>query len=254
MRLRILGASGGIGAGARTTSFLLGRDVLIDAGTGVGDLSLDELGAIDHVVLTHSHLDHVTALPFLLDAVGASRQRPVTVHAQAATLDVLKAHIFNNAVWPDFARIPSPERPFLRYEVFAAGQERVLGGCRVRSIPVTHVVPAVGFLFQGPNGSLAFSGDTASTEEFWKVLNSCPDLQHLIIETSFVDAEEEIARIARHFCPATVVAELRKLKRRPIIHITHLMPGEEKEILREIAHHDAGLEVHPLVPGAVIEF
>jgi ribonuclease BN (tRNA processing enzyme) len=254
MRLRILGASGGIGAGARTTSFLLGRDVLIDAGTGVADLSLAELAAIDHVVLTHSHLDHITALPFLLDAVGTSRSRPVTVHAQSETLEVLKAHIFNNAVWPDFARIPSAERPFLRYEVFAAGEERVLGGCRVRSIPVTHVVPAVGFLLQGPTGSLAFSGDTASTEEFWRVLNACADLRHLIVETSFVDAEQEIARLARHFCPATVVAELRKLKRRPTIHITHLMPGEEKDILREIAQHDPQLQVQPLLPGAVIEF
>jgi len=254
MRFRVLGASGGIGAGARTTSFLLGRDVLIDADTGVADLSLGELAAIDHVVLTHSHLDHVTALPFLLDSVGASRERPVTVHAQAETLDALKAHIFNNAIWPDFARIPSPERPFLRYEVFAPHEERVLGGCRIRSIPVTHVVPAVGFLLQGPTGSLAFSGDTSATEEFWRALNACTDLRHLIIETSFVDAEQEIARVARHFCPATLVAELRKLKRRPSIHITHLMPGEEEDILREIAGHDPGLKAHPLKPGMVIEF
>lgn len=254
MQLRVLGASGGIGGGARTTSFLLGRDVLIDAGTGVADLSLQELGAIDHVVLTHSHLDHVTALPFLLDAVGSNRQRPVTVHAQAETLQVLKAHIFNNAVWPDFARIPSPERPFLRYEVFAPGEERVLAGCRVQSIPVNHVVPAVGFLLRGPSGSLAFSGDTASTDEFWRVLNACADLKYLIIETSFVDAEQKIAELARHFCPATVVPELRKLKRHPKIFITHLMPGEEQDILREILQHDPGLAVHPLAPGMVVEF
>jgi len=228
--------------------------VLIDAGTGVADLSLGELAAIDHVVLTHSHLDHVTSLPFLLDSVGASRGRPVTVHAQAETLEALKAHIFNNAIWPDFARIPSPERPFLRYEVFAPHEERVLGGCRIRSIPVTHVVPAVGFLLQGLSGSLAFSGDTSATEKFWRVLNACTDLRHLIIETSFVDAEMEIARVARHFCPATLVEELRKLKRRPTIHISHLMPGEEQDILREIAGHDPELKVQPLKPGMVIEF
>ncbi|MBI1991107.1 MAG: 3',5'-cyclic-nucleotide phosphodiesterase, partial [Betaproteobacteria bacterium] len=43
MRLRILGCSGGIGRGLRTTSMLLDHDILIDAGTGVGDLSIDEL-------------------------------------------------------------------------------------------------------------------------------------------------------------------------------------------------------------------
>ena len=38
---------------------LLDEDILIDAGTGVGDLSLEELKKIDHVFVTHSHLDHV---------------------------------------------------------------------------------------------------------------------------------------------------------------------------------------------------
>jgi ribonuclease BN (tRNA processing enzyme) len=44
MRLRVLGCSGGIGGQHnRTTSFLVDQDILIDAGTGVGDLSLGEL-------------------------------------------------------------------------------------------------------------------------------------------------------------------------------------------------------------------
>ena len=40
MKLRILGCSGGISGDLRTTSMLLDHDVLIDAGTGVGDLSI----------------------------------------------------------------------------------------------------------------------------------------------------------------------------------------------------------------------
>ena len=57
--IRVLGCSGSIAAGSRTTSFLLDDDVLIDAGTGVGDLTLDELARIDHILISHSHLDHV---------------------------------------------------------------------------------------------------------------------------------------------------------------------------------------------------
>ena len=54
MRLRVLGCSGGIGGRhLRTTSFLVDGDVLIDAGSGVGDLSLAELTHIDHVLVTH---------------------------------------------------------------------------------------------------------------------------------------------------------------------------------------------------------
>ena len=47
MHIRVLGCSGAIGKDCRTTSFLLDDNVLVDAGTGVGDLTLDELRRID---------------------------------------------------------------------------------------------------------------------------------------------------------------------------------------------------------------
>ena len=102
MKLRILGCSGGIGGDLRTTSMLLDDDVLIDAGTGVGDLSIGALAAIDHIFLTHSHMDHVACVPFVADTVGWLREKPITVHATRATLDILKEHLFNWKLWPDF--------------------------------------------------------------------------------------------------------------------------------------------------------
>ena len=81
MRLRVLGCSGGIGGRhLRTTSFLLDSDILIDAGTGVGDLTLAELSQIDSIFITHSHLDHVTSIPFLVDTVGGMRSKPLGSH------------------------------------------------------------------------------------------------------------------------------------------------------------------------------
>ena len=53
MKLRVLGCSGSIAAGSRTTAFLLDDDVLVDAGTVVGDLTLDEMARIDHIVVSH---------------------------------------------------------------------------------------------------------------------------------------------------------------------------------------------------------
>ena len=253
MKIRILGASGGIGGAARTTSFLVDEDILLDAGTGVGELELDAMRKIDHVFLTHSHLDHVTSLPFLLDSVGASRDRPVVAHAQAATLKVLKDHIFNNAVWPDFARIPTPERPFLTYEELPVGSEATLNGRRFRSIPVTHTVPAVGYLVSAPGGSLAFSGDTTVTEEFWRVANACTDLKHVIVETSFLDADAELSRVSRHLCPSMLAGELKKLKPGPAVHITHLMPGAEAAIMHEIAGHIPRNTPKRLMRGEVLE-
>lgn len=237
MKITVLGCSGGISSTARTTSFLVDHDILIDAGTGVGDLTVDALRAIDHVFLTHSHLDHHGALPFLLDTVGAARTRPVTVYAQEATLTALKQHIYNNVIWPDFSRIPSPQQPFMTYQTLPVGGEAVLGGRRIRSVPVNHVVPAVGYVVSGNGGSLAFSGDTTETDELWKVLNVCADLRHLIIETSFLDRDEELARLSRHLCPKLLAGELKKLISRAQVHISHLQPGHEDAIMQEIARH-----------------
>ena len=104
MKIRILGCSGGIGGRhLRTTSLLVDHDILIDAGTGVGDLAIAELAQIDHVFITHSHLDHTVCLAFLVDTVGEMRNRPLTVHATGATIEILRAHLFNWATWPDFS-------------------------------------------------------------------------------------------------------------------------------------------------------
>jgi ribonuclease BN (tRNA processing enzyme) len=235
MKITVLGCSGGISSTARTTSFLVDHDILIDAGTGVGDLTVDALRAIDHVFLTHSHLDHHGALPFLLDTVGAARTTPVTVYAQEATLEALKRHIYNNVIWPDFSRIPTPQQPFMAYRTLPAGAEIVLGSRRIHSVPVNHVVPAVGFLVSGNGGSFAFSGDTTVTDEFWMALNACGDLRHLFIETSFLDKDEELTRLSKHLCPKLLAGELGKLKSRTQVHISHLQPGYEDAIMREVA-------------------
>src|SRR5690554_6896039 len=140
MRLRVLGCSGGIGGShLRTTSLLVDSDILIDAGTGVGDLSVAELTAIDHVFLTHSHLDHIASIPFMLDTVGQLRERPMTVYALPETIDALQRHIFNWTVWPDFTAIPNRVAPVLRYEPIAEGQTVMLGGRRITALPANHV-------------------------------------------------------------------------------------------------------------------
>jgi cAMP phosphodiesterase len=237
MRIRILGASGGIGNAARTTALLVDDDVLIDAGTGVADLSLEALAAIDHVLLTHAHLDHVVSIPLLVDSVGSRRQRPLVVHAQAATLAVLRQHVFNDALWPDFTAIPSRAQPYLRFEPLPPGDSLTIGARRFRSIPVTHSVPAVGYLVEAGGAAVAFSGDTTTTEEFWRVLSACESLRVVLIETSFTDEEEALSRLSGHLCPRLLAAELAKLARAADIWITHLMPGEEDAIMAEIRAH-----------------
>ena len=151
MQIRVLGCSGSIGGDCRTTSFLLDSDVLIDAGTGVGDLSLDELNAIDHILISHSHLDHVLAIGLLADSVIRNRKgrEAIQVHALPATIEALRTHIFNGVIWPDVTRLPSAEAPMLKLISFEIGQTITLGERRIEVLPAEHTVPAVGFAVLG---------------------------------------------------------------------------------------------------------
>ncbi len=234
MKLKILGCSGGIGGCLRTTSMLLDQDVLIDAGTGVGDLSIAELAAIDHVFVTHSHMDHITSIPLIVDTVGWMRTKPLTVHATQATLDIIRTHIFNWKIWPDFAQIPSKDKPFLRYESVRLGTPVVLDGRSIVPVPANHVVPAVGYHIDGGVASLVFTGDTTVNDELWKVVNGIENLSYLVIETAFCNRERELAIASKHLCPSMLAEELAKLTRPAEIYITHLKPGEPDLIMQEI--------------------
>src|SRR5205809_6197247 len=222
MKLRVLGCSGGIGGRhLRTTSFLLDGDILIDAGTGVGDLTLAELSQIDHIFITHSHLDHVTSIPFLVDTVGGMRSKPLVVYASRATIEILRNHLFNWAIWPDFAEIPSAEAPFMRYREIEVGEALKLGGRSIVALPARHTVPAVGYHLDSGEASLVFTGDTGPNDALWRIVNRIGNLKYLIIETAFSNKERKLAEMSRHLCPEMLAEELKKLERSAEIYITH---------------------------------
>ncbi len=235
MKVRILGCSGGIGGRhLRTTSLLVDHDILIDAGTGVGDLSIAELAQIDHVFLTHSHLDHIACLPFIADTVGDLRDGPLTIHGRQETLDALRRHVFNWVVWPDFERIPTAERPYIRYVPIVTGQTVRLGGRRITVLPANHTVPAVGYSLDAGRLSLVFSGDTTLCAELWDAVGRIDNLRYLIVETAFSNREERLAELSKHLCPNMLAAELAGLPRQVEIFITHLKPGQVELTMQEI--------------------
>ncbi|MSQ73671.1 MAG: 3',5'-cyclic-nucleotide phosphodiesterase [Betaproteobacteria bacterium] len=235
MRLRILGCSGGIGGRhLRTTSMLIDEDILIDAGTGVGDLSLSEMSLIDHVFVTHSHLDHIATIPFMVDTVGGMRSRPLTVHAIPEVLEVLRKHIFNWIVWPDFTKVPTEEKPFMRYEEIQVGETIRFGKRALTVLPAVHTVPAVGYQMESGNGSLIFTGDTTTNDALWEIANKIDNLKYLIIETAFCNKDIALAKLSKHLCPSMLAEELAKLERVPEVYVTHLKPGEIELTMQEI--------------------
>jgi ribonuclease BN (tRNA processing enzyme) len=239
MKVRVLGCSGAIARDCRTTSFLIDSDLLVDAGTGVGDLTLDEMRQIDHVLLTHSHLDHVLALPLMVDAIAAQRNTPLKVYALAGTIAALKQHVFNNVIWPDFSRIPSPQAPFIRFQEIALGQTLDIGGKAIEVLPAVHTVPAAGYAISAGNGCWVFTGDTERNPALWARLNQI-DVRMLVIETAFSNREQDLARRSLHLSPQSLADELDQILRgrNYPIYITHTKPAETEMIMAEIQGFD----------------
>lgn len=249
MKVRVLGCSGAIAKDCRTTSFLIGGDLLVDAGTGVGDLTLEEMQGIKDVVLTHSHLDHVAALPLMVDAIASTLAEPVRVHALPGTIAALKAHVFNNVIWPDFSRIPTPQKPFVSFHEIHVGQMLDFGGKRIEVLPAVHTVPACGFAVHTSRGAWVFTGDTERNPAFWRRLNQM-DVSALVIETAFSNREKDLARRSLHLSPHALADELDcidKGKRFPIF-ITHTKPAETELIMTEIQRFD---QTQPFGPNVV---
>lgn len=253
VKVRILGCSGGIGRHLRTTSMLVDHDILIDAGTGVGDLSMAELVAIDHVFITHSHLDHIAALPLLIDTVGGMRRAPLTVHATAETLAILRKHVFNWKVWPDFTEIPDKTAPYMHFRSIKLGETLVFGGRRVTVLPADHTVPAVGYQLDSGRASLVFTGDTGPNDALWPIVNAIDNLKTLIIETAFPNQEYALAKASKHLCPQMLVGELAMLAHTPEVFITHLKPGEGEMTMREIETSVPHLRPRMLEHNQIIE-
>ncbi len=237
MKIRVLGCSGAIGKDCRTTSFLIDHDLLVDAGTGVGDLTLEEMRAIDHLLLTHSHLDHVVSLPLMVDAAASGRSKPLQVHALQATIDALKTHIFNNTIWPDFSRIPSQESPFITFHPLNIGEALALAGKHVEVLPAVHTVPAVGYAIAGTRASAhwVFTGDTEQNPALWNRINQL-SVSMLVIETAFSNRESALARRSLHLSPHALASELDCIAPGSSypIYITHTKPAETELIMAEI--------------------
>lgn len=254
MKVRVLGCSGGINQHMATTSFLVDDDILIDAGTGVCTLPLDEMRRIKHIFITHSHLDHIASIPLLVDTLFDDLVgQPLIVHALPETIKALQEHIFNGVIWPDFTQLPHKTNAVIKLEAMMTGSVIELAGRQIEMIAVNHSVPAVAYRVEAASKAFAFSGDTTSNGNLWASLNKHDFLDLLFVESAFANKDLELAKVAFHYCPQLLAEDLPKLKHKAKVCISHLKPGSEQEIMQQCKAALPGWDICQLKSGDVFQ-
>jgi 3',5'-cyclic-nucleotide phosphodiesterase len=254
MKLCVLGCAGGIGGREKlTTSLMVDSDILLDAGTGVTTLGLDELSQIRHIFITHSHLDHVAGLALLLDAVQVNKSGAITVYATQKIIDALKKHLFNWILWPDFTTIPNEHAPAMRWQALDYGATIELDGRRITPLAVNHTAGSAAYWVRTAGGGFLFTGDMGSTPALWEHVAREKPLSQVIVDCSFTNADRTLADMSLHFCPETLCADIRALPRDIEFLIYHLKPGQEDMIMRELAS-DGSRPFRAIRCGDVFEY
>ena len=249
MKIRVLGSYGSGGQGQRPSAFLVNDRILVDAGTVGGALSLEEQGRIECAILSHAHLDHIVGLVFLTDFLAAmGARKPVIAAGIAPVIDALRTHCFNDSLWPDFSRIPSPEAPVLSFRTLPVEVESRVNELWVIPVPVDHTVPTTGFIVHDGETGFVYSGDTGPTERLWTVARGLKGIRAIIIETAFPNRLEDTARVSKHLTPALLRQEMEKVPSDLPLWIYHIKPAFLEETVAELTKIDSS-RIHILEQG-----
>jgi ribonuclease BN (tRNA processing enzyme) len=226
VRIRVLGAYGGAMPGCSPCGFLIDGTVLLEAGTAASVLTLEEQRRIRHILVSHIHLEHVQALAYLAENLFTPEGRPpIHIVALPKVVKALKADFFNGRIWPDFTRIPTPERPVFNCRPIPEGETAAVGHLTVRGFAVNHPVASAGFLIGRGRASFVFSGDTGRTDALWTAAGNDPRLRAAFIEASFPDEMAALAEETGHLVPRQVRTEFEKLGRRHLpVYAYHMKP------------------------------
>jgi ribonuclease BN (tRNA processing enzyme) len=253
MEWQILGSFGGMSPTCRMTSFLINGTLALDAGSITQALTIEEQHEIRRIVLTHSHLDHIASIPFLVENTFSKLQEPLEILLTPQVLQTVKRHLFNNDTWPDFTRIPT-DFPALQLTQVAAREPFEVLGLRLTAIPVRHTVPTHGYLVEDSQGVVLFTSDTGPTEEVWEVANRTKKLRAVIVELSFPNRMQQVADVSLHLTPRTLAGELAKLKRKVPVYLYHYKPPYVDELREEVRKTEFPHPVEELRQGDTYKF
>jgi ribonuclease BN (tRNA processing enzyme) len=228
-------AGGSANAAQRLTCFVIDDRVTVDAGSIGIALTDSQRRTVRDVIVTHPHMDHIASLPIYVDDLFGELEQPVRIYATAKVIELLKLDVFNDTVYPKFDELKNEHGRVMEYVPFEAGKEFRVAHLNVTAITVNHIVPTVGLVISDGKTTVAFSSDTAETEEFWQVVNRAQHLHALFIEASFPDSMQELAHASKHLTPSMLRSELTKLNHNGMdILAVHLKPAFRDTVAHEL--------------------
>jgi ribonuclease BN (tRNA processing enzyme) len=249
MKIEILGCSGSVMKGFNTTSILVNEDILIDAGSAASVLPDDGICAIRHILITHSHIDHIKELPFILDTLLLQQSHGVTVWGSKDTINALNKNIFNGIIWPKIRELNN-HKEFVKFEE-VPDKEFSAGNIRIRPIHVEHIRGSLSYLISEGDNCVLISGDTGYNQALFDLACSLgARLKAFFIEVSFPDSMNELAQLTRHITPMLLrkgIAEHVSPSTRVIAY--HIKPKHIDEVVAELPPN-----VAYITGGEVFEF
>jgi ribonuclease BN (tRNA processing enzyme) len=238
MRIEILGCSGSVMQGYNTTSILINGEILIDVGSAVSVLSENACSEIRTVLITHSHIDHIKELPFLIDGLYSRKKKGgqvgIRVLGSDSTINSLNDHIFNGLIWPDIYELDN-ESPFLSLERLPQDWFD-LDGIQVKAFRVDHIEGSVGYVLREGGGYVIFTGDTGYNQELFDLIRFFgPELKACFVESSFPNRMDKIASVSHHLTPNLIMKGLDGvLSSSTRVIVYHIKPKYMDEVITEL--------------------
>ncbi len=228
--------------------------VAVDAGCLALSCTAVQRQNVRDILLTHTHLDHIAGLPLYIDDLFASLDGPIRVHLTKEMKDILERDIFNWAVYPRFSELSNERGPVIEYHEFESNVDFEVAHLSARAVHVNHKVGAVGYFLSDRKITVAITGDTAETDDFWRICNETRSLCAVLVECAFPDEMEELSINSNHLTPRRLASELEKLENQEVpVYIINIKPMYREKIIQQISAADLP-RVEIMSVGKIYEF
>lgn len=104
---------------------------------------------IKNIFITHAHFDHLRSIPFFTEnIIVRNLDHRVNILSIYPVLKVIKKHLFNISMWPDFTIISHPDNAIVNLIELKPRNPLKIDNISVTPYEVNHTVPSVGYMVE----------------------------------------------------------------------------------------------------------